>query len=182
MKTYIALLRGINVSGQKKILMTDLKKLFEELGYSDIVTYIQSGNVIFKTKASKTDIKLAAEIEKAIAGKYGFDVPVIVRSHEELQKVVIQNPYAKDKNVDLEKVYVTYLLEEPSTEKLREIKLPVGIKDEFKAIGKEVFLYCPGGYGETKLSNNFFESKLKVKATTRNWKTTLKLLELASNA
>ncbi|MEJ7676829.1 MAG: DUF1697 domain-containing protein [Segetibacter sp.] len=85
MKTFISILRGINVSGQKKILMTDLKVLYESLKFKDVITYIQSGNVIFKTSIELSDVELAEKIEQAIYQKYNFDVPVIIRSVEEIE-------------------------------------------------------------------------------------------------
>ena len=174
MPTYISILRGINVSGQKKILMSDLKALYESLGFKNVVTYIQSGNVIFQFK-KETDAKLSQMIEAAISKKYQFDVPVIIRSLEEVEKIIAWNPFLNKKNTVIERLHVTFLAEIPSKEKF---SFP---PDEFIIAGKEVFLHTPNGYGNTKLSNNFFENKLKVKATTRNWKTVNKLEELAKN-
>lgn len=180
MKTYISILRGINVSGQKKILMADLKTLYESLKLKDVVTYIQSGNVIFKTSDKADDKTLAAKIEKAISKKYGFEVPVIVRSAEEMQAVLKNNPLLKDKTVNPERTYVTFLSEPPSKEALAALSKTDFSPDRFIVTGKEIYLFVPVSYGETKLSNNFFEKKLKVTATTRNWKTVNKLAELAA--
>ncbi|MDB5227867.1 MAG: hypothetical protein JWN78_2060 [Bacteroidota bacterium] len=177
MQTYISILRGINVSGQKKILMTDLKALYESLGFSEVISYIQSGNVIFKYK-KETDLKLAQKIEQAISKKYKFEVPVIIRSVDEMKKVLTSNPYLKQKNTDEERLYVTFLAEAPTKENLEAIKKYNFSPDEFIISGKEIYLHIPNGYGNTKLSNNFFENKLKVTATTRNWKTVGKLVEL----
>jgi uncharacterized protein (DUF1697 family) len=175
---YISILRGINVSGQKKILMTDLKVLYEALGFTDVVTYIQSGNVIFKGK-KETDSKIAEKIETAMQKKYKFEVPVIIRSFEEIEKVLSSNPFLKKKSTDVERLHVTFLEESPSKENLEAVRKYDFSPDEFIVDGKEVYLHAPGGYGNTKLSNTFFENKLKVKATTRNWKTVNKLAELA---
>lgn len=181
METFISILRGINVSGQKKILMADLKALYESLGLSDITTYIQSGNVIFKTSTGSSDQDLAQRIEQAISAKYAFEVPVIVRRREELETVLRVNPFLKDDHTDLEKLHVTFLSQVPDEahwERLAGVAYP---PDQFTLIGNDVFLYCPVSYGNTKLSNQFFESKLKVTATTRNWKTINQLVELAKN-
>ena len=181
METYISILRGINVSGQKKILMSDLKDIFNKLAFKNITTYIQSGNVVFQSEAKLSDIELAEKIGTAILKKYDFKVPVIIRRQEELEKILLTNPFIKDKNINIERLYVTFLSEKPnpvlkeSTEKLDYSP------DKFYIMEKEVFLYTPGGYGETKLSNNFFENKLKITATTRNWKTVNKLFEIASS-
>ena len=111
MQTYISILRGINVSGQKKIIMTDLVKLYEDLGFKDVVSYIQSGNVIFKTKQKTTDTKLAKQIEAKIIEKYDFQVPVIIRSLEELHRISTQNPFINEPEVSL---YVTFLSGTPN--------------------------------------------------------------------
>jgi uncharacterized protein (DUF1697 family) len=179
MKTCISILRGINVGAQKKILMVDLKALYESLKFKDVITYIQSGNVIFKTSETVSDEALSQKIEKAIAKKYGFEVPVIVRSVAEIDKVLGSNPFLKDKKKDVTKMHVTFLSEAPGKAELEAIKKFDYAPDEFVIAGKDVYLYTPGGYGETKLSNKFFETKLKVTATTRNWNTVNKLKELS---
>lgn len=179
MQTFISILRGINVSGQKKILMADLKILFESLHFKKIATYIQSGNVVFKSDLKSSDIQLAEKIEKAICAKYNFEVPVIIRTKEELEKIISQNPFIKEKNIDLKKLHVTFLSEAPDKEKIDQIKQADFLPDRFVVKGKEIYLHIPGSYGETKLSNKFFENKLKVSATTRNWNTVNKLFEMA---
>jgi len=180
MKTYISILRGINVSGQRKILMADLKTLYEGLKFKEVITYIQSGNVVFKAETTLPDEALAKKIEQAISKHYGFEVPVIIRSAEEIKELIKINPFLKNKNVDTEKLHVTFLAQLPEKEKTERLKDVNFAPDEFAIIHKEVFIHCPGSYGDTKLSNKFFESKLKVSATTRNWKTINKLLELSA--
>ncbi len=174
MKTYISILRGINVNGQKKILMQDLTELYQDLDFKEVVTYIQSGNVIFKTEKKFTDIKLAKLIEEKIAEKYNFHVPIIIRTYEDLQNVVLTNPF---KNEDIDSLYVTFLSNTPNALNLMKLDDANFLPDKFEVIGKEIFI-CVTSYGNTKLSNNFFESKLKVIATTRNWKTVNKLIEI----
>jgi len=178
MQTFISILRGINVGAQKKILMADLKALYESLKLKDVVTYIQSGNVIFKTGDGVTDEAIAKKIENAIAKTYGFDVPVIVRRTEELKTILATNPFAKDKNNDTSRMHVTFLSATPDTALVTETSKFKSAPDDFVIIGTEIYLYTPNGYGETKLSNSFFEKKLKVTATTRNWNTVNKLTEL----
>ena len=180
METYISILRGINVSGQKKILMADLKTLYENLQFKNVKTYIQSGNVVFKSEKKLADTETAKRIEEAIQKEYGFHVPVIIRSHKELDKVIASNPFSSEKNIDLKKLHVTFLSEFPSKEKLQELKSVDFSPDEFTIQGKEIYLHIPVSYGETKLSNSFFEKKLKVTATTRNWNTVNKLAEIGS--
>ena len=176
MQTYISILRGINVSGQKKIIMTDLVKLYEDLGFKDVVSYIQSGNVIFKTKQKTTDTKLAKQIEAKIIEKYDFQVPVIIRSLEELHRISTQNPFLNEPEDSL---YVTFLSGTPNANNLEKLEDVSFLPDVYEIKDKEIFLSV-ASYGNTKLSNNFFESKLKVTATTRNWKTVNKLLAMAN--
>lgn len=180
MKTCISMLRGINVSGQKKIRMADLKKLYEELKLKEVITYIQSGNVIFKTAEKNTDEKIAALIEKAIQKKYGFEVPVIVRSAAEMNDAIKNNPFIKNKN-EPERIYISFLSEIPSEDLVAAIQKTDFSPERFMISGKEIYLHVPNGYGNSKLSNNFFEKKLNVKATTRNWNTVNKLAELAAS-
>jgi uncharacterized protein (DUF1697 family) len=181
MQVFVSILRGINVSGQKKILMADLKALYEGLKFKDVTTYIQSGNVIFKSDSKLSDAALAEKIEAAILKQYSFTVPVVVRSISQLENIISENQFLKEKNIDLEKLHVTFLSEVPAKSATEAIKLLDYPPDRFSVAGEEVFLYTPGGYGETKLSNKFFENKLKVTATTRNWKTVNKLLEIATS-
>jgi uncharacterized protein (DUF1697 family) len=179
MNTYISILRGINVSGYKKIEMAGLKALYEELKFEEVVTYIQSGNVIFKSSQTTPEKDLLKSIENAIFEKYRFSVPVIIRSFTKMEKMISINPFLKETNIDVEKLHVTFLGEAPAQSNLECIQHLDFSPDKFIAAEKDIFLYCPGGYGNTKLSNNFFENKLKVTATTRNWKTVNKLIELA---
>lgn len=173
---YISMLRGINVGGNRKILMTDLKNLYADLGYTNIITYIQSGNVIFDYKECPNN-ELSARITEAISEKYGFDVPVMVRTREEWVKSVESNPFANTHKI--ESLHLTLLSEIPDAVRVETIRELQYAPEDFQVIGKDVFILCPGKYHQSKLSNQFLESKLKVKATTRNWKTVLKLLELS---
>ncbi len=174
MTSYISILRGINVGGQRKILMADLKTLYENLGFKEVVTYIQSGNVIFKTETLMDCMDLTQKIEKVIAENYPFTVPVLVRTQAEWQNVLIFNPFLKDNAFDLEKVHVTFLDELPDVALVDKIKNLDFAPEQFIILGKAVYLYT-SDYGKTKLSNHFFEKKLKVRATTRNWKTVQQL-------
>lgn len=179
MTKYIAILRGINVGGKRKILMADLKELFSKLGFSYIETYIQSGNVIFNMKTKEDNLILANKIEQSILKNFKFEVPVIVRSVDEFKDVISKNIFAKEKETDIERLHLTFLKEVPETEKSEKIKSYNYYPDNFKIIGKNVFVYCSGKYSDSKLTNSFFENKLQVSATTRNWKTVLKLSELS---
>ena len=175
MTTYIAILRGINVSGKNKILMQDLKALFESLNFKNVKTYIQSGNVVFDSNSLKN---LETLIQQKIKEQFGFDVPVIVRTVDEITNILKHNPYLKQKNIELDKLHITFLSETPIKENLTKIHTYNFAPDVFEIIGNEVYLHCPNGYGNTKLSNTFFENKLKVTATTRNWKTVNEIAKL----
>lgn len=180
MQNFISILRGINVSGHKKILMAELKALYENLKFREVKTYIQSGNIVFKSDSKLFNIQLAKKIEKEIFAKYNFEVPVIIRTKEELKNIIDQNPFIKEKNIDLKKLHVTFLSETPAKNKIEQIKEVNFSLDKFIIKEKEIYLHIPNSYGETKLSNKFFENKLKVTATTRNWNTVNKIFELAS--
>lgn len=179
MATYISLLRGINVSGQKSIKMDDLKRLYEQLHFQHVKTYIQSGNVIFSTAETNRN-KLAGFIQKTIIDEYGFVVPVIVLTVETLKTIVQNNPFVKDKQKSIDFMHVTFLADMPGQFDGEAIKLRKDANEEIVVTNSAVYLYCPNGYGRTKLNNNFLESKLKVMATTRNWKITNDLLAIAT--
>jgi uncharacterized protein (DUF1697 family) len=176
MHTYISILRGINVSGQKKIIMTDLVKLYEDLGFTDVKTYIQSGNVVFNSTKKVSNALLVKQIESKINEIYGFQVPVIIRTADDLAKIIASNPF---KTESTENLYVTFLSNLPNSNHLEKLTELNYLPDEFIVIEKEIYLNV-SSYGTTKLSNSFFENKLKVTATTRNWNTVNKLLAIAT--
>jgi uncharacterized protein (DUF1697 family) len=177
MAIYISLLRGINVSGQKKIKMADLKNMYEELGFSEVVTYIQSGNVLFSTKPAP-EKALERKIKKAILDAFGYDVPVLVLTYETLERLAVKNPYSPEAT-DLKLLHMTLLSKPPEAAVMEAVQRLEYPGESFKITPEVVYLHLPNGYGRTKLNNNFFEAKLKVSATTRNLKTINKLLELA---
>ena len=172
--TYISMLRGINVSGQKKIAMAELKKLYESLGFKNVQTYIQSGNVIFECPDTDAS-KLASRIEKKIKRSFGFDVPVLIRTKDEFRKLIENTPFSKSADW----LYVSFLSSVPANSPIGEINKMKDRLEEFSMSGMEIYLFCPGGYGKTKLSNSLFERKLKVAATTRNWRTVNALFSMA---
>ncbi len=181
MAKYISFLRGINVAGKNKILMADLKLLYQKLNFNNVITYIQSGNVIFETDSRKHSNDIQAEIKTAIAKKINLEVPVIVRTKNELQNILSFNPFVRLKNLDTKSLYVTLLNELPSKENISALNIIDYKPDQFEIKGKDIFIFCKMKYGKTKLSNNFFEKILKVSATTRNWKTINKLYKLMQN-
>lgn len=178
MQTYIALLRGINVSGQKKIKMADLRALLASAGFAQVQTYIQSGNIAFSSAENDQDA-LARNIETAIQQRYDFHVPTLVLTAEEIAHALTNNPFT-DK--DTNRLYFTFLAAEPTAERVSLLKEANYAPEEFALHGKVVYFFSPHGYGRAKMNNNFFENKLQVKATTRNWKTVHKLLEMANES
>src|SRR5690606_21193390 len=175
MTTYISFLQGINVSGQKTIKMDALKQSYLSLGFQNVETYIQSGNVIFSS--NEVDVKeLAKQISNRIQHDFGFDVPVLVISAESFETIITDNPLLQDKEVT--HFHVTFLSDSPVESDFELIKSKVEGNELIQLKNNTLYLYLPNGYGRTKLNNNFIESKLKVSATTRNWKTCLKLLEM----
>lgn len=179
--TCISILRGINVSGSKLIKMDALRKAFEAWGFKNIQTYIQSGNIVFQTNKSTTQ-ELEKRIQQNIKKDFGFDVPVVVKTQQELKNIVNKNPFFKESRKDAAFFHVTFLSAVPEKENSRKITESSFLPEECELAGNTVYLYCPNGYGNAKLTNNFLESKLKVNATTRNWKTTLELLKMAEAA
>ncbi len=170
MSIYVAMLRGINVGGQKIVKMENLRALFEALGFRRVRTYVQSGNVIFEASRTSPD-SLSKNIKKKILSDYGFSVPLILRTLGEMKKIVNDNPFLKERGIDDSKLHVTFLSELPAETTLRKLDALNSLPDQFRIRSREVYLYCPNGYGRTKLSNSAFEKLLSVEATTRNWKT-----------
>ncbi len=179
MTRYVSILRGINVGGKSKILMADLRRLYKALGFFNAVTYIQSGNVIFNFQEENCQV-LALKISNAIEKAYGFSVPVIVRTVEEIARIVSGNPFLEGTPTDIERLHLTFLQDIPTAENTIQIKQKNVSPDAFSIVGNDVFVYCSGKYSDSKLTNQFFESKLKTTATTRNWKTVVKLLALTT--
>lgn len=174
MTTFVSILRGINLGGRNSIKMDALKLLLVELGFQSIQTYIQSGNCVYQSEETDSK-KLNILIQKAIADKFGFEIPVITLKKDDLETIVAKNPFAQH---DEKNVHVTFLSDEPKLDLIEKLNELSYLPDEFSIIGKAVYLHCPNGYGNTKLSNKFLETKLKVGATTRNWKTTNVLLSM----
>jgi len=179
MNTYISMLRGINVSGQKKIRMADLKSLYESLGLANVQTYVQSGNVVFDSGEQNLE-KLKESIESQIESAYGFSVPVLIRTGNDFRHLIGSRHFRKERSKNPSKVMVTFMYDSPDQSKLGELSIPENETCEFVIADHEIFLFCPDGYGQSKLSNNFFEKKLDIVATTRNWKTVVALYELSS--
>ena len=177
MGNYIALLRGINVSGQKKIKMSDLKILFEDLYFTNVQTYIQSGNVLFTSNMNNKKAILT-KIEKKITNRFGYKVEVILKTPDELKRAIKSNPFLKDKKKNSERIYYTFLSENPSPSNSKILNEIDHTPEQFILNGDVIYLFLPNGAGKSKLNNNFFEKRLGVFATTRNRNSVQALLEL----
>ncbi len=171
----IALLRGINVSGRKTVNMTDLQMAFLGLGFDNVRTYGQSGNVIFDCGRAAT-VKLTARVEEKLRKSLGFSINVIVRTHQELERIIDNNPLVGRAGIAQDKLHVTFLLDTPDASVASKLDIKPDGDEKFVVFGKEVYLYCPNGYARTKLNNAAFETKLNTVATTRNWKTVNKIV------
>jgi uncharacterized protein (DUF1697 family) len=177
MTTFIALLRGINVSGKNRIRMQELRISFESLKLSGVETYIQSGNVIFDCEGIDPE-NLSGLIEGKIVQSFGTPVQVLLRDLDNLIRIVENNPFRPQVKFNPEKLHITFLSQTPRLQETTLTGKQNG--DEFQRKGCEVYLYCPDGYGRTKFSNTYFEKVMGVPATTRNWKTVNALIEIAN--
>jgi uncharacterized protein (DUF1697 family) len=178
MKAFISMLRGINVGGQKTIRMEELRSLYEELGFDHIRTYVQSGNVVFNS-AEQEAAKLAKRIEEHIKQSYGFSVPVFMREAHDLERILANNPFLKGRNEDPSKLHVSFLYKAPEGIDWSNLNIQHDEADEFSIGEQEIYLFCPNGYGKSKLSNTMFERKLNMLLTTRNWNTVNALYSMA---
>jgi uncharacterized protein (DUF1697 family) len=174
--THLALLRGINLGGVNKVPMKELRALFEDLGYEDVKTYLQSGNVVFEDRSS-TARKLAVDIEDAIARAFELQVTVIMRTRQEFQRVAAGNPFPTE-GVKPSSLHVVFLAKPASSRTVKSLDPDRSPPDEFAVRGREVYLLLPNGSVRTKLTIDYFEKALSTRATARNWNTVTKVLDL----
>ena len=175
MQSYIGFLRGINVGGQKKIKMTDLRLSLEKSGFSDVETYIQSGNLILKSeKQAKT---IMSSVQECIQKDFGFEVPALVLTMGELKNILENMPF---QNTEEKNLYFTLLHQKPNRDLVYSFKELQFENEDFVVAENCVYLNCKKGAGKAKLNNNLIENKLKVTATTRNLNTMLKMIEMGS--
>ena len=174
MPRYLAILRGVNVGGHNLVAMRDLRRVFSSLDLADVTTYLQSGNVLFGTNGSAPT---EAALAEAILQELGVRTPVLLRRGAELAQICTANPFAGSAAVDLSQLYLAFLSTEPEAGRLAEFSVPGG-GERFMARGREIYLYYPDGYGRTKLTNGYIERRLRVTATTRNWRVVQQLSRL----
>jgi uncharacterized protein (DUF1697 family) len=179
MPAYLALFRAVNVSGHNIIKMEHLRKVMETEGYKNVATYIQSGNVVFSTDENDK-AKIKREIETLLYREYGHDVFNFILDEAELQQAIKNNPYTgpEPEPQGVKKYFVTFLSADATVQGLDQMKKYNRSDDEFKATGSVMYLKLSRSAADSKLTNSFIESKMSLKSTTRNWNTTLKLLEM----
>ena len=175
MNTYIVLLKGINVGGHKKVPMAELRELLSKLGFENVHTYIQSGNVILQS-LEKNTLKIEETIKNAMLDYFGFVVSVLVISRPNLKRVFDNSPFSEGKK---KASYFMMLHEIPDTELVKAASKKVYEGEEYKIIKDCIYYFCEKGYGQAKFNANFFERNLKTFATARNYNTMVKLLSLS---
>ena len=176
MQTYLALLRGINVSGTKMIKMDALAKALATIGFSNVRTYIQSGNVF--VDSGETATKVGFIIKQEIFKTFGHDVPIIVIQKKDLEECLQKNPFLDNENADVKQLYVAFVSKELNENSIHDLKISNFKPDEVHIEKNKIYIKYFIGAGKTKLDSNYIEKKLNVTATIRNWNTINKLLEL----
>ncbi len=181
MGTYVAMLRSINVGGRNRVAMADLRALVTSLGFADVATYLQSGNVVCSGRGGPRAV--ARTIAGGIEETFGMAVPVVVRTDRELAGILGASPLAHLED-DPKKLHVTFLDRVPDADRVHALESEAArfAPERVVVVGPDAFLHCPGGYGETPLTNAFLERRLGVTATTRNWRTVEALAGLAGVA
>ncbi len=180
MAVIISMLRGVNVGGHNKIKMDALRALYESMKLREAQTYVQSGNVIFRT--DERDIaRLAKRIENGIERKLGFRPDVILRTATEMREVIARNPFAKRRGIEPSKLLVTFLGSDPGAEAREKVLQIKCDPEELRIEGRELYIYFPNGIGRSKLSWAGLEKTLKTPGTARNWNSVTKMLEMAEN-
>jgi uncharacterized protein (DUF1697 family) len=178
---HVALLRAVNVGGNNPVPMKALAALFEKAGCRDVRTYIQSGNVVFTPPSRGAPAKLPSMLASRIEDTFGFRVPVVVRTADELRAVVATNPLLKKKGAEIDRLFVGFLADQPDAARVASLDPNRSPPDEFVVKGREIFLHFPKGVGKTKITNVWLDAKLGTTSTVRNWKTVLKLVEMSAD-
>ena len=174
---YLALLRGINVGGKAKLPMKELIGIFEGCGATGVKTYIQSGNVVFRAASQQAASECVAGVTAAIARVYGYPGRIVLRTAKELRECYTKNPFLKA-GAAQPSLHVYFLADQPEAAAVKALDPTRSAPDEFDVRGREIYLFLPDGMARTKLSNAYFDSKLKTVSTARNWNTVGKLVEM----
>jgi uncharacterized protein (DUF1697 family) len=179
---YVALLRGVNVGVKNRVKMESLKNCFELLQFKDIKTYLQSGNIVFEYSQEEPKI-LEALIEKALSQSLEIETKVLIKTVEEMASIEETYPFEEKLQLSKSQIYVTFLSDLPDQNYVLAMNSSVYIDPEtcldcYRIVGKIIYVYCERGYSKTIFNNAFFEKKLKILSTTRNWKTTTQLIDM----
>ncbi len=177
MTTFVSLFRGINVGGNLAVRMNALKELYESLGFQDVATYIQSGNVVFTS--DEADLaQLPRQIEAGFTKKFGFHSHVFVRTCAELHDIIVNNPFQNQPTKESKWVVVMFLATRPDSSAQEDLLKAYAGPEELCFTGQELYIYYTNGIGRSKLTNTLIEKKLKTPGTGRNWNTILKLQQM----
>jgi uncharacterized protein (DUF1697 family) len=189
MPSHVALLRGINLAGRNRVAMADLREIMTSLGYTDVATYIQSGNVVFSTDQAD-HLALAAAIEKAIAQRLDVTPRVVVLSAAELAQVMRDNPHRDEPNPKM--VHAVFLDAEPTEDMVTAVAqaeqkaAAKGARDSARFVGRTLFLHTPDGFGRSELAALLARARGPLSpggaGTARNWATVTKLHEMCQAA
>ncbi len=180
MPSYVALLRAVNVGGRNRVPMARLRATLEALGHEDVATYVQSGNVVFRSR-SRSASSIRGGLERVIKAEFGFDVVVIVRTRAELADVVDRNPFRVSRATEPQ-LHVAFLADRPTRPSVARLDPNRSPPDEFVVVDRQVYLRCPNGMGRTKLTNDYLERQLGTSATVRNWRTVNELRRLVESS
>jgi uncharacterized protein (DUF1697 family) len=175
---YVALLRGVNVGGRNILPMKDLVGMFTAVGCTDVRTYIQSGNVVFRAGPALAR-RIPAAISSAISDRFGFQVAVIMRTADELRAIARGNPFLTQ-GTDVATLSVAFLVDAPDVTRLTRLDPSRSAPDAFAVRGREIYLHCPNGFASTKLTNAYFDAVLETTSTARNWRTVHTLVEMTA--
>ena len=172
---HVALLRGVNVGGKNKLPMADLRDIFTAAGCAAVQTYIQSGNVVFEAAQDLAE-RVPEIVTRAIRRQFGYETAVVMRSSEELRRIVASNPF--DTSGDPRFLQVAFLEDTPSAKAVSRLDPQRSPPDAFAVRGRDVYLHYPNGVARSKLTNEYLAAQLQTASTMRNWRTVLKLLEM----
>lgn len=177
MTTHLALLRGINVSGHNMIKMEALKTTLEAIGFQNVQTYIQSGNVFVDT-AEENAAKVGFQIKQEIFKVFGHEVPIVVIGKAHLEDCLKNNPFLKEKDIDLKKLYVAFVSTELKKDSINDLRISQFKPDEVSIDSSRIYIKYAVGAGKTRFDQKYIEKRLNVIATIRNWNTVLQLLKM----
>lgn len=178
MPVYISLLRGINVGAHKRMKMQQLRACCMELGFEQIATYIQSGNLVFRAGKLSPEA-VSKKVEKQIESSFGFHADVITRTAEEMKKIIASNPLLKEPGTDASKLHVVFLPGAPSTEAVKKFDSVILAPDRVRVAGSEIYFYFPNGVSGSSLWKHNLDRVLGISGTMRNWNTVNKLVAMA---